>query len=51
MTSTITLCPTKNGTDILSDTAHACPCCARMTCWFRNVAGRSTCLECAEVRS
>ena len=35
-------------TDILSKTPRVCPRCEHIAYWFRNVEGRTTCINCTE---
>lgn len=36
------------GTDIITDEPHRCPSCYTATFWFRNINGKTRCLECSE---
>jgi len=40
------LCPQQGYTHIQSTEPHECPYCHRMTCFFENRGGHTTCTEC-----
>jgi hypothetical protein len=42
----VTMIPTQDATDLIFDLNYVCPRCGHFTQWFRNVGGRTFCVQC-----